>query len=307
VIAGPWFAYNLWLTGNLTPVSGLALGLEMVPVQPLPRAIAIVSAVVRNAVPSILCEPSRVVALVVLLAAGVLAFILLRHQRPYPWQPAAAEPVRRRCVYVVMIMAYLAAAAVYYAIGSQAAFFYQRYLILASVPAVGIFAFLLYRLVTSTMSWLAAPVAIVMASLCLTTILGWHGVAFGREFNLLQFDKNAPCLEQVELARHVRLPGEIVGGVQSGTLAFFVEGAINLDGRVNVAAYKARLAGKLMDYVLAQRIGLLVDYDAYLTADPYNYFNAANDPQQYFRRVEPTGPVRPYQWVALRRISEPAR
>ena len=78
-------------------------------------------------------------------------------------------------------------------------------------------------------------------------------------------------------------------------------------GRVNIAAYKARVAGKLLDYVLAERIGLLVDYDSYLTADPYNYFNAVNDPQRYFRRVAPTGPVTPYEWVALRRISDRTR
>ena len=306
VIAGPWFAYNVWLTGRLTPVSGLALGLEMVPLQPVPRAITTVSAVVRNAVPSILGQPSRIADVVVLLAASALAFALLRRQSPYPWQAENVASVRR-WVYVGMIVAYLAVAIVYYAIGSQAVFFYQRYLILASVPPVGVFAFLLYRLATSTMSWVTAPVAIVIAGLCLTTILGWHGVGFGQQFNRLQVDINGPCLEQVELARKERLPGEVVGGVQSGTLAFFVEGAINLDGRVNIAAYKARVAGKLLDYVLAERIGLLVDYDSYLTADPYNYFNAVNDPQRYFRRVAPTGPVTPYEWVALRRISDRTR
>ena len=169
------------------------------------------------------------------------------------------------------------------------------------------FAFLLYRLALSALSFIVAPVAMAMVALGLTTVLGWHGVAFGDRLNRLQTNKNGPCLEQVELARSVRLPGEIVGGVQSGTLAFFVEGAINLDGRVNIAAYNARVAGKLMDYVLAQRISLLVDYNAYFEAAPDNYFNADNDPHRHFRRMVPTGPVTPYAWVALRRISEQAR
>jgi hypothetical protein len=83
---------------------------------------------------------------------------------------------------------------------------------------------------------------------------------------------------------------------------------VAIEGRaVNIAAYKARVAGKLLDYVLAERIGLLVDYDSYLTTDPYNYFNAVNDPQRYFRRVAPMGPVAPYEWVALRRISDRTR
>jgi len=206
-----------------------------------------------------------------------------------------------------MIAVYLTGVIVFYAIDSNAVFFYQRYFILVSVLAAGVFAFLLWRVAISAASWVVVPVAVVLVGLTLVTILGWHGVPLGDRLNRLQAERNGPCLEQVEIARSVRLPGEIVAGIQSGTLAFFVEGAINLDGRVNFAAYKARLAGKLMDYVLAQRIGLLVDYDVYLDADRFNYFTPPDDPKQYFRQVAPPGKARPYEWVALRRQPEQAR
>jgi len=307
LIAGPWFAYNIILTGKLMPVSGLALGIEMEPPQPLARGITALSAVVRNGVLNILGEFSRTIDGILLLAVGGLAFLLLRRKAPHPWQAQAGERAKRSLIYIAMIAVYLAGVIVFYAIDSGAVFFYQRYFILVSVLAAGLFAFLLYRVAISAASWVVVPIAVVLAGLSLVTILGWHGVPFGDKLNRLQAERNGPCLEQVKLARSARLPGEIVAGVQSGTLAFFVEGAINLDGRVNFAAYKARLAGKLVDYMLAQRIGLLVDYDIYLEAARHNYFTPADDPKPYFRQVAPPGKARPYEWVAQRRISERAR
>jgi hypothetical protein len=307
LIAGPWFAYNIILTGKLMPVSGLALAIEMATPQPLARSITALSAIVRNGVLNILGEISRTTDLIVLLAAGGLTFVLLRSEGPHPWQAQAGERARRSLVYIGMITVYLMGVIVFYAIDSNAVFFYQRYFILVSVLAAGVFAFLLWRVAISAASWVVVPVAVVLVGLTLVTILGWHGVPLGERLNRLQAERNGPCLEQVEIARSVRLPGEIVAGIQSGTLAFFVEGAINLDGRVNFAAYKARLAGKLMDYVLAQRIGLLVDYDVYLDADRFNYFTPPDDPKRYFRQVAPPGKARPYEWVALRRQPEQAR
>ena len=311
LIAGPWFAYNVILTGKLMPVSGLALGIEMAPLDPLASSMRALGAVVRNGTLNVLGEFSRTIDLILLLGAVGLAFLLLRRDGlppwPRPWQAQASERARRSLVYIAMLAVYLAVVMVFYTVESNAAFFYQRYFILVSVLATGMFAFLLYRLAISAASWAVAPIAVVLAGISLVTILGWHGVPLGDKLNRLQAYRNGPCLEQVELARRVQLPGEIVAAIQSGTLAFFVEGAINLDGRVNFAAYKARRAGKLVDYMLAQRIGLLVDYDIYLEPDPTGYFTAADDPKPYFRKVAPPGTARPYEWVAQRRIAEQAR
>jgi hypothetical protein len=307
LIAGPRFAYNVILTGKLMPVSGLTLGIEMAPHETLARSLRALGAVARNGMLSILGEVNRTADVILLLVAVGLALFLLRRDGPRPWRVQAGERARRSLVYIAMIAVYLAVVVAFYTFESTAAFLYQRYFILVSVLATGMFAFLLYRLAISAASWAVVPIAVVLAGLGLVTILGWHGVPLGDKLNRLQAYRNGPCLEQVELARSARLPGEIVAGIQSGTLAFFVEGAINLDGRVNFAAYKARLAGKLVDYVLAQRIGLMVDYEAYLEPDPFNYFTPADDPGPYFRKVAPPGTVRPYDWVAQRRTAERAR
>jgi hypothetical protein len=305
LIAGPWFAYNVILTGKVMPVSGLALGIEMAPLQPIASSLRALGAIVRNGTLNILGEFSRTIDFILLLAAAGLTFVLLRRDGARPRQAQGGERARRSLVYVAMLAVYLAVVIAFYAIESTAAFFYQRYFILVSVLATGMFAFLLYRLAISAASWAVAPIAVVLAGFGLATILGWHGVPLGDKLNRLQAYRNGPCLEQVELARRVRLPGETVAAIQSGTLAFFVEGAINLDGRVNYAAYQARRAGKLVDYMLAQRVGLLVDYEIYLEPARDGYFTSADNPKPYFRKVAPPGTARPYDWVAQRRIAEP--
>ena len=307
LVAGPWFAYNLALTGKLMPVSGLALAIEGPPTDPLDRLITTGTAIIRNGVGNILGELSRKACVLFLLVVAGLTFLLLHRGRSLPWQAAASARMRRCWIYVAMVAVYLAIVVVYYAIDSAATFFYQRYFILAAVLPLGPVAYLLYRLAGSAASWVVVPVAIVLAGFTVVTVLGWHGLPFGERLNDLQAEKNGGFLGQVEMARSQRRPGEIVGGIQSGTLAFFVEGAINLDGRVNWAAYQARKAGKLMDYVLAERIGLLVDHSVLLKADKYGYFPPEDDPAKYFQQVAPPGTPRPYGWVALQRRADQGR
>lgn len=53
----------------------------------------------------------------------------------------------------------------------------------------------------------------------------------------------------------------MVGAIQSGTLGFFHDRTINLDGKVNPDALRARLAeGDVISYILASKIQLLVDW-----------------------------------------------
>jgi len=51
-----------------------------------------------------------------------------------------------------------------------------------------------------------------------------------------------------------------VGAVQTGTLGFFHDRTINLDGKVNPDALRARLAGRTQEYVLASPIEYLTDW-----------------------------------------------
>jgi len=91
----------------------------------------------------------------------------------------------------------------------------------------------------------------------------------------------------VELVRRLRIGGEKVGAIQTGTLGFFVDGVVNLDGKVNVGAYRARKNHKLLDYVLDQDIKLLVDFNAYLQPKRSVYFSAGGDPARFLQSCLP--------------------
>lgn len=312
LIAAPWFLYNLALTGKLTPVSGLALGIASA--TPFSRVVNTAGAVARDGFPNIVGEINPPASLAVFVLACVFSLFLLRRQSvgslPFVSRaPTEAEASTRRCrEYLTILLAYVSVQIVAYTMSNNAAFFYPRYFILLSVAAVGMFAFLLYRLALSRLAWLIPMVAVLLTAGALTTIAGWHGAVLGDRLNRLQGYNNGPTLGQVALAKAVRLKGEKLGALQTGTLAFFVEGAINLDGRVNFAAYEARRQGKLLEYVLAQRIGLLVDYEIYLRPGNFDYFMANEDVGRYFSRIAPDRPPRDYDWVALQRSDgAPAR
>ena len=51
-----------------------------------------------------------------------------------------------------------------------------------------------------------------------------------------------------------------IGAVQSGTLGFFHDRTINLDGKVNPAAHQARLDDRVGEYIVASPIEYLVDW-----------------------------------------------
>jgi hypothetical protein len=77
-------------------------------------------------------------------------------------------------------------------------------------------------------------------------------------------------LQQLEAARWLRdhTAGDArVGSFNAGILGYFSERVVvNLDGAVNAEAYRARRNGRLLDYVLAERLDYLADWRGTLPA-----------------------------------------
>ncbi len=73
---------------------------------------------------------------------------------------------------------------------------------------------------------------------------------------------------QLDGARWIRenLPPDArLGAFNAGILSIFSDRTVvNLDGAVNAEAYRARRAGRVMDYILAKRLDYLVDWGGYL-------------------------------------------
>ncbi len=301
IVAGPWFVYNIVLTGNPVPISGVSLSISLDRMGALGMIPNAIGAIARDAFPSVLAEVNRPLALTAAAAAVAAAVFLARRSGVSPGDANDAIFLRRCRLYAAMVAGYLAIQISIYTFVNAAAFFYTRYFILLSILSAGVFGYLLYRLVTSRAAWLGAPVALVLAAGGLLATAGWYGVPFAARINAFRAYPNGPTLDQVEMAQRIRIGNEKIGAIQTGTLAFFVEGAINLDGRVNPAAYRARRENRLLEYVLDQDIRLLVDYNFYLTPSGYAFFD--KDPRGYFQQVAPAHPVTGYDLVGLRRTS----
>ena len=68
--------------------------------------------------------------------------------------------------------------------------------------------------------------------------------------------------EQLQLVREWAPPEDTVAAAQSGTLGYFREGVLNLDGKVNADAL--RYQGRMWSYLCAARVDWLCDEPVYL-------------------------------------------
>jgi hypothetical protein len=64
---------------------------------------------------------------------------------------------------------------------------------------------------------------------------------------------------------------EWVGAVQTGTVGFFHDRTINLDGKVNPEALQALLLRKIPEYVVSKRVAVIADWygiDTWMSLSP---------------------------------------
>lgn len=79
-------------------------------------------------------------------------------------------------------------------------------------------------------------------------------------------------------------PDTIIGGWQSGMLAFYTDRpVINLDGIANRAASQAIDEGRMWEYICAANIGYIVDWEVHVrmvSPEVFNYADGAFDPRR---------------------------
>jgi hypothetical protein len=275
----PWLAYGVSLDGHLVPSGGRAQALA-------PPHIDLNAHAAVRAVGAWILAPAFRPSLhpghlantaVGALAVGVLACAVLavrrRAGRLRPGPGTAAL-----WVYVLFLVGY-------YTIAHGAFWFRDRYLAAVLVLAVPWLACAIEAYVPRR----ALPgLAIVVAALNLPlfgvllaappTRPSWAATAsnMGTHPNL-NWDQAAWTLE------HVR-PGCRVGAIESGTLLYFRDNTLNLDGKVNPAVLRARVNGTLGRYLDRAGVDVLIDFPRALRVG--------------------MGP-RPSAWRAPRRADEP--
>lgn len=168
---------------------------------------------------------------------------------------------RRICRFGVILAMALVALAVYYGASFIAFWFYYRYLFPAALP------------VTVAVAWCLAPVAlkrprasiILGALIALPALLSITMAYGGRTLHV-----ETVYWEQLALVRRDVPETERVAAGQAGTLGYFRQHVVNVDGKVNAQALPYQ--DRMWDYLTAHNIRWFADWpfyvEKYLGTDP---------------------------------------
>lgn len=245
VVASPWLAYNYIGFGSIVPISGISESFDvhfgehahLLPVRLAEHALFFLPEF-----GSIVVSPTATIACLLLL--GVLAVALV-------WGFRRAEFSARVLILTMTLLG--TTLAIYYGFFFDAPYFLSRYLA-APTPVIalgGAAALILIGRKLSERGWgLAVPAAsigLVLLALYFDYRLYARGLEH-RHFQVVGWVKNNLNEQQW------------VGAIQTGTLGFFHDRTINLDGKVNPMALRARRQGKVLDYVVNSDIDYLVDW-----------------------------------------------
>jgi hypothetical protein len=268
LVSLPWWLYNLVLFGSPMPSSGTAQQAWAIDWDRIVEAfwaagIALVPWVFAGGHES---TWSWAVRAVVVAAYAVIVVQALASGAPA--RAATLPPARRGLGFAAMLAAALAALALYYTLSFAASWFYYRYFaplaLLAGVfvPIAG--AAIATRPPLGGRAWrgvLAGLAALAAIPVLVLAVLAHRGAGFSG---------NAVFHDQVALAREHVPPGERVAAGQTGTLGFFRDRVVNLDGKVNrdALAWQAHM----WDYLAQQHVVWFCDWqdyaERYLGPDP---------------------------------------
>ncbi len=248
LIGLPWLVNNYILFGSIVPISGisqsyvasfgdnlaripLALLETMVPLLPIPGKFE------TNAV--------LIAVSIVILAAVLTAYWRLWGQR---------NPATRR-VFVTSVL-FVGALSLYYGLLFGAAHFIPRYLSIGSPLLSFVFVvvgyFCLFAL--PRMPQLLTPMLTSAAAM-----LALYAIAVSANF----YRNGTQHLHKqvVDWVGNHATPSDWVGAVQTGTLGYFHDRTLNLDGKVNPAALRELLAhNHVLDYVVDTPVRYIADW-----------------------------------------------
>lgn len=234
-VASPWLIHNYTAFGHIMPVSGRAEALTghfggnmagipivvaeyLMTVLPIPHAISDHPVVIAGA------------TIVVLGTLGLL------------WASRKSWNTEGRALGLVVSI-YLVGMVAFYGLYFGAAWFLPRYFLpLSPFGAIALFAGL-HRARTlfpklDALPLRGAAAAAVVSAMVFLSVRQYRSGHSHPHFQVVRWlEENVP--EDVW-----------VGAIQTGTIGFFHDRTVNLDGKVNIAAYEALLAGREGEYVV---------------------------------------------------------
>lgn len=235
-VASPWLVFNVLEFGHLMPVSGRAEALTGdfggnlggIPIVLAEYLMTVVP------IPHALSDRPWMIGIATLVVVAAVGLLFANRRK--------LTPTARTLVIAIGI--YLSGMVAFYGLYFGAAWFLPRYFL----PTSPFLALLFAVAATWAVRWVHArgalkhvvPVGAILAVALMGALhfRHWRGGADHMHFQVVGWI-------------HENVPEETwVGAIQTGTLGFFHDRTINLDGKVNIAAYEALLAGEEGEYVV---------------------------------------------------------
>ena len=247
VLVAPWLIHNQILFGSIVPISGTAQSMTA----GLGANAGLLPAVLFEQMFPMLPLPGRIETMLpVMLTTGLAVVVVMATFIRRAWRAGGAV--------WLMVMAYLIhalAISVYYGFFFGAPHFLPRYTApLAPLLIMALVTFVWDLAQRAGRQRAEMPMAVVaiggiLLSLALLGRLLLPGTNVQGHFQVVDW-----------VDRHV--PTDTwVGAVQTGTLGYWHDRTINLDGKVNPEALEARREqGHVLDYVVASEISILADW-----------------------------------------------
>lgn len=239
VVGSPWLISNYQRFGSIMPISGVAQSasatfasnITYVPSQLVEYALLLLP------IPHALETTPLMLAFTSLLFVAYLfgLYRMLRHM----------TPDEQMNLMTLGILAGMFAG--YYGLLFGAPHFVGRYLFLLSIPGALIAGTALVLFYDHLMPrWRTANIAALGVAFAATIGFHWRLYANGKDhmhFQVVDFvEKNIDV-------------NTWVGAIQTGTVGFFHDRTVNLDGKVNPVALKKLLANEIPQYVVTERFG----------------------------------------------------
>lgn len=235
VVAAPWLAYNYVGFGHLMPVSGRAEALTGHFAGNLPGIPIVLAEYLALVVPiphALSSHPAVIAGATLLVVIAVALVVRRRRELDAPARSAAA-----------LGALYVAGLCGFYGLYFGAAWFLPRYFLPASPFLILVTVGIVTTFADRVRSWSRAPILPIAGLMAfgLMTFLSFRQYRLG--------DRHAHFQVVEWVANNV--PEETwVGAIQTGTLGFFHDRTINLDGKVNIAAFEALVARREGEYVV---------------------------------------------------------
>lgn len=245
VLISPWLIYNKLYFGSFTPQSGLSQSMGSSFGENIPHALQAWAEYVMVIIPLPRGTHDNPLVLgffiAVLLFSCWVIWMGLRHHNPQV----------RRITFVGALFSFALFA--YYGLTFGAAHFISRYLF----PCSPFFALAGARLAFA--AWQRSAVAL-QPRLALAAAVLVCGVIGFTQWRIYHKEKHHQHWSVVQFVR--TLDDQVwVGAIQTGTLGYFHDRTLNLDGKVNPEALAARRSeGGIHAYILDSKIDYLIDW-----------------------------------------------